>query len=173
MKKLIALALVFVLVLSMTAAMAAGSKDTTKVTTVTSTTTKKTETPLMWKVDLADTAKELLEKLNAALEAGDISTVFPEELAVSADMIVADVLSVAVAPEIADEASYTAEMTGVAGVAKDNTVRVLALVDANWFEGKATVKDDNIVNITFDAEALKAMATAANITLIVLVDKAE
>ena len=171
MKKLIALVLAFVLALSMTAAFAAGSKDTTKVTTVSS--TEETNAPLMWKVDLTDGAKELIEKLNAALEAGDISTEFPEELAVSADLIVADVISVEVAPEIADETSYTAEMTGVAGVAKENTARVLALVDEAWFEGKATVKDDNIVDMTFDAETLKAMAAASNITLIVLVDKAE
>ena len=114
MKKLIALVLALAVALSMTVAFAAngsGNTDTNKTQVTTKGGNKTTPpAPLMWRIATTDAANELIEKLNAALEAGDISTVFPEELAVAAEMIVADVISVAVDPKIAEETSYTAEM---------------------------------------------------------------
>ena len=169
MKKLIALVLALVMVLTMTAAFAANSPKTTTKTTVTTT----ASAPLMWRIAATDAANEMVEKLNAALEAGDISTVFPEELAVAAEMIVADVISVAVDPKIAEETSYTAEMINVAGVAKDAKAQTLALVDEAWFAGEAKAPADNTVDMTFNADTLKAMAEASNITLVVMVEKAE
>ena len=171
MKKLIALVLALVMVLTMTAAFAANSPKTTTKTTVTNKTTP--AAPLMWRIAATEAANELVEKLNAALEAGDVSTVFPEDLAVAAGMIVADVISVAVDPKIAEETSYTAEMINVAGVAKDAKAQTLALVDEAWFAGEAKAPADNTVDMTFNADTLKAMAEASNITLVVMVEKAE
>ncbi len=170
MKKLIALVLALVMVLSMTTVFAAGSGNVnTNKTQVTTT----TSAPLMWRIAATDAANELLEKLNAALEAGSAATVFPEDLSVADGMIVADLISVAVDPKIAEETSYTAEMINVAGVAKDAKALALALVDEAWFAGEAKAPADNTVDMTFNADTLKAMAEAANITLVVLVEKAE
>jgi len=180
MKKLIALVLALVMVLSMTTVFASSPSTDDNKTQVTTTKTTKSSgnkvtppTPLMWRIATTDAGNELIEKLNAALEAGDISTVFPEELAVAAGMIVADVISVAVDPKIAEETSYTAEMLNVAGVAKDAKAQTLALVDEAWFAGEAKAPADNTVDMTFNADTLKAMAAAANITLVVLVERAE
>ena len=179
MKKIVALILALAMVLAATAALATSSPDTTTKTTVTTTTsssnggTTTVTAPLMWRVATTDAANELITALNAAKEAGDISTAFPEDLAVDAKLVVADVISVEVAPEIADETSYTAEMINVAGVAKDAAARTLALVDTAWFEGTTKTPADNTVDITFQADTLKAMAGASNITLIVLVEAAE
>lgn len=180
MKKLIALVLALVMVLSMTTVFASSPSTDDNKTQVTTTKTTKSSgnkatpaAPLMWRIATTDAGNELIEKLNAALEAGDISTVFPEELAVAAGMIVADVISVAVDPKIAEETSYTAEMLNVAGVAKDAKAQTLALVDEAWFAGEAKAPADNTVDMTFNADTLKAMAAAANITLVVLVEKAE
>jgi len=172
MKKLIALVLALVMVLSMTTVFAAGSGNVnTNKTQVT--TTKAASAPLMWRIAATDAANELLEKLNAALEAGSAVTVFPEDLNVADGMIVADLISVAVDPKIAEETSYTAEMINVAGVVKDAKALALALVDEAWFAGEAKAPADNTVDMTFNADTLKAMAEAANITLVVLVEKAE
>lgn len=178
MKKILAMILALAMVLAATAALAANSPDTSTKTTVTTTTSSSSSTttvaaPLMWRVATTDAANELITALNAAKEAGDISTAFPEDLAVDAKLVVADVISVEVAPEIANETSYTAEMINVAGVAKDAAARTLALVDTAWFEGSAKAPADNTVDITFQADTLKAMAGASNITLIVLVEAAE
>ena len=175
MKKLIALVLALVMVLSMTTVFASSpSSDGNKTQVTTKSSNKVTPAaPLMWRIATTDAGNEVIEKLNAALEAGDISTVFPEELAVAAGMIVADVISVAVDPKIAEETSYTAEMLNVAGVAKDAKAQTLALVDEAWFAGEAKAPADNTVDMTFNADTLKAMAEAANITLVVLVEKAE
>ena len=179
MKKLIALVLALVMVLTMTAAFAGGSASSDgNKTQVTTTDSGKNNNPtppapLMWRIANTDAANEMIEKLNAALEGEGIATVFPAELEVAPEMIVADVISVAVDPKIAEETSYTAEMINVAGVAKDAKAQALALVDEAWFAGSATTPDDNTVDMTFGAETLKAMAEAANITLIVLVEKAE
>ncbi len=175
MKKLIALVLALAMVLTMAVAFASsasGDGNKTQVTT-TSGNKKTPPAPLMWRIATTEAANELIEKLNTALEAGNISTVFPEELAVAAEMIVADVISVAVDPKIAEETSYTAEMINVAGVAKDAKAQTLALVDEAWFTGDAKAPADNTVDMTFNADTLKAMAAAANITLVVLVEKAE
>ena len=183
MKKLIALVLALVMVLSVTTVFASDSPKTDenktqvmppeKTTTKSSSSKVTTPAPLMWRIATTDAGNELIEKLNAALEAGDISTVFPEELAVAAGMICADVISVAVDPKIAEETTYTAEMLNVAGVAKDAKALTLALVDEAWFAGEAKAPADNTVDMTFNADTLKAMAEAANITLVVLVEKAE
>ena len=171
MKKILALVLALALVLSVASALAGSSKTTDDTTSITHIDRKEDEGPLMWKIETTEAAKALIDALNAALEAGDTSTVFPAELEVSPDMIVADVLSVAVRPEIADLDSYSTAMEGVAGVTKDITSRVLAQVDAQWFEAKAKTPADNTVEMTFDAASLDAMPTAANITLVVLVAK--
>ena len=176
MKKLIALVLALVMVLSVTTVFASSPSsddNKTQVTTKSSSNKATPAAPLMWRIATTEAGNELIEKLNAALEAGDISTVFPEELAVAAGMIVADVISVAVDPKIAEETSYTAEMLNVAGVAKDAKALTLALVDEAWFAGEAKAPADNTVDMTFNADTLKAMAAAANITLVVLVEKAE
>lgn len=182
MKKLLALVLALAMVLSVAAAMAAGSKTTDDTTDVT--TTEKTnytgsgsneETPkiLMWKINTTDAAKELIEKLGAAKEAGEVNTVFPEELNVPAGLIVADVISVAVDPAIAEETSYTAELTGIAGVQAGKNAYTFALVDSSWFSAQTKVPADNTVDATFSQAALKAMAPAGNITLVVLTEAAE
>ena len=64
-------------------------------------------------------------------------------------------------------------MLNVAGVAKDAKALTLALVEEAWFAGEAKAPADNTVDMTFNADTLKAMAEAANITLVVLVEKAE
>ena len=53
----------------------------------------------------------------------------------------------------------------------DTKKKVLAQVDAQWFEAKAKTPADNTVEMTFDAASLDAMPTAGNITLVVLVAK--
>ncbi len=180
MKKLLALLLAMVMVLSVATAMAADSKTTEDTTSVTTTKTNytgggkdKTPVTLMWKIELTDAAKELIEKLNEAKEAGDIRTVFPEELEVPADQIVADVISVAVDPLIAEETSYTAELTGIAGVAQGKAATLFALVDSTWFAANVKVPENNTIDVTFNHEPLEAMAPASNITLVVLTEKAE
>lgn len=167
MKKILALVLALALVLSAASALAGSSKTTKDTTTITT----PDEGPLMWKIDTTEAAQALIDALNEALQAGDVSSVFPAELGVSSDMIVADVMSVAVKPEIADLDSFTIDMEGVAGVAKGAKSRVLAQVGDQWFEAKAETPEDNIVRMTFGAAALDAMPGAANITLIVLVEK--
>ncbi len=180
MKKLLALVLALAMVLSVTVVMAEGSKttdDTTDVTTTEKTnyTGSKDETPkvLMWKVNTTDAAKELIEKLSAAKDGGEINTIFPEELNVPAGLIVADVISVAVDPAIAEETSYTAELTGIAGVQAGKNTYTYPLVDETWFAAETKVPADNTVDATFAQDALKAMASAGNITLVVLTEAAE
>ena len=171
MKKILALVLALALVLSVASALAGSSKTTDDTPSITHIDRKEDEGPLMWKIETTEAAKALIDALNAALEAGDISTVFPAELEVSPEMIVADVISVAVRPEIADLDSYTNAMEGVAGVTKGITCRVLTLVDEQWFETKAEAPEDNTVRMTFSGASLDPMPTAANITLVVLVAK--
>ncbi len=181
MKKLLALVLALAMVLSVSMSMAEGSKTTDDTTTVTTTErtnytgAKDDETPkvLMWKINTTDAAKELTEKLSAAKDAGEVNTAFPEELNVPAGLIVADVISVAVDPAIADETSYTAELTGIAGVQAGKNAYTYSLVDEAWFAPETKVPADNTVDATFAQDALKAMVSAGNITLVVLTEAAE
>lgn len=173
MKKLTALILALAMALSMTAALAAGSASTTNKTTVTVPTTTEAA-PLMWRIDLSDAAKALIEKLDQAKDGDGIASVFPEGTEISENATVADAFSVAVDPKIADETSYTAEILNVVGLLKGDTAQALAMVDDACFAASSvTVPEDNTLDMAFGQDVLKAMAGAADITIIVLVDKAE
>ena len=175
MKKLLALVLALIMVLSMTAAMADGSRttgDTTTVTTTTDTGDKQEEEEeiLLWKVEETEETTALVEELNEAKESGDISKVFPEEMEVAPELVVADVISLDTKPAIAEENSYSIQLIDVAGVVEGKPVYVYVKVDDKWFKLEAKVSADNTVDVVFTHEALAAMANAKSISLVVLVE---
>lgn len=176
MKKVLALVLALAMVLSLTAAVADGSRTTEDTTTVTTTTntgagqTEEEDEILLWKVEETEETAALVEELQEAKETGDISKVFPEEMKVSPEMIVADIISLEAKPAIAEESSYTIQLTDVAGVKEGKPVYVYVKVDDKWFNPEAKVPADNTVDVTFAHDSLVAMGTAQNISLVVLVD---
>lgn len=180
MKKLLVMVLALAMVLSVTAAMAQSSRgadDTTTVTTTTTTTNTgagqdEEDEILLWKVDLTEAADALVDELKEAKEAGDISKVFPEEMEVAPELIVADVISLEAKPAIAEESSYTIQLNDVAGVKEGKNAYTYVKVDDKWFHPEAKVPADNTVDVTFAHDSLAAMGTAQNISLVVLVDNA-
>ena len=189
MKKLLAMLVALILVLSVSLAMAASVNPDDVVGPATPTNNNAVDDgegiPLLLKVNTTEDAAALTEKLLEAQngEAKSVSGVFPAELAVKENAAVQEVISVVLNPAYPVEAgkAYSDPLTITADVSKAAKVRVLVgIVPANaeemvWYEGQdVKVEEDGVtLTVTYGADVIAAMDGAKSVTLVVLSVPAE
>jgi len=174
MKKLIALLLTLTMITGVSMALATGS-----ITTDDTVATVSEE--LLEKVEETESAAALLKALEEAKD--NISSVFPEDLAVADNAVVQELISVRLNPEyeVVEGADAAQTIAITADVSGAKEVRVLIAVlpaegeELVWYEAKDVQigEDGATLTVTFSAEEIASFENAAAITLIVLTVPAE
>ncbi len=188
MKKLLAMLVALILVLSVSLAMAASVDAGDVVNTVTTPATEEeeaTEIPVLKVEETEETqelVQELLEAQNSTDENVTVADVFPEEMQVDKKSVVQEVISVNTNPDFEFEAGkdYDSSVTITADVSTAKEVRVFLKVayengEDTWFELKNVRigEDGHTVTVTYTAEMISAIQKAKSATLVVLSVPAE
>ncbi len=189
MKKLLAMLVALILVLSVSLAMAASVDAGDVVNTVTTPAAEEeeaTEIPVLKVEETEETqelVQELLEAQNSTDENVSVADVFPEEMQVDKKSVVQEVISVNTNPDFEFEAGkdYDSSVTITADVSKAKEVRVFLKVsyengeNDTWFELKNVRigEDGHTVTVTYTAEMISAIQKAKSATLVVLSVPAE
>lgn len=179
MKKFVAMLLVLAMALSMTAAMAGGSRTPESVTTVTKTTTNTNTEPevtavtVVWQIPGTEFLNAVLAELTALDQEGKAGSYFPAELGLAEDMKCAEAVSLDCLDNAADYAPYSFEMTTTTAVAKGTQVVVLIGTkkgeEITWTAVTAVATEDNTLTVTLNKAQLTALQEADEKVLVALV----